>query len=239
MEKVCEYCGDSYKTDNSKRKYCSRKCVEESQKRRVTVKCNVCLKDFELKKSSDRNTKHCSMECRRKGKYHKLKNEIEFLTEEEKFDKKKKEFYKKVIENGDNCWGWKGNVDAKGYARLCLSSKFGDLKAYRFSWIMHNGPIPEGLLIRHICNNPICTNIKHLSLGTYKDNCNDKVKAGTQLRGEKNPSSKLKDSDVRTIKLKLKKGIKAKALSKEYHVSIQAIYDIKNNKQWKHITLEE
>lgn len=78
--------------------------------------------------------------------------------------------------NGD-CWPWNGVRDRHGYG---IHSKGrggeGKIKAHRFSYILTNGPIPDGLLVRHACDNPSCVNPCHLEIGTHKDNAMDMVK---------------------------------------------------------------
>ena len=64
-----------------------------------------------------------------------------------------------------------------------MTSKF---KAHRVSYEMANGPIPDGLIIRHKCDNPNCVNPKHLESGTQKDNMLD-----ASFRGRINPKSLL------------------------------------------------
>ena len=43
-------------------------------------------------------------------------------------------------------------------------------------WIVTHGPVPEGLVVRHKCDNRKCVKIEHLELGTLKDNSQDMVK---------------------------------------------------------------
>ncbi len=77
------------------------------------------------------------------------------------------------------CWDWEGSVDSKGYGQLQLDhitrKKTG---AHRVSWTIHFGEIPEGFVVRHKCDNPICARPEHLELGTQSDNMQDASKRG-------------------------------------------------------------
>ena len=71
----------------------------------------------------------------------------------------------------DDCWPWHGTRDRYGYGRIvCLNSI---QKAHRVSYEMANGPIQDGLLVMHSCDNPNCVNPAHLSVGTQKQNMKD------------------------------------------------------------------
>jgi hypothetical protein len=52
--------------------------------------------------------------------------------------------------------------------------------AHRIVWAHHNGPIPDGLVIRHACDNPPCVNPGHLLVGTVRDNIHDMLGRGRQ-----------------------------------------------------------
>lgn len=56
-------------------------------------------------------------------------------------------------------------------------------KVHRYIWEQTKGPIPEGMLVCHSCDNPRCINVYHLFLGTSQDNMDDKVKKGRQHFG--------------------------------------------------------
>ena len=70
----------------------------------------------------------------------------------------------------DKCWIWK-NGEAKWYGNfnICYCRE----QAHRISYALFVGPIPEGLLVRHRCDNPPCVNPFHLELGTHTDNRRD------------------------------------------------------------------
>lgn len=76
----------------------------------------------------------------------------------------------------DVCWEWIGSLsgsDGRGYMTLDGKKQLG----YRIVWEIFNGPIAEGMVIRHVkCDNPKCCNPQHLAPGTSGDNENDKYK---------------------------------------------------------------
>lgn len=75
----------------------------------------------------------------------------------------------------DGCWSWSGAKDGNGYGIISNRNK-GDKspeKAHRVSYEKHNGEIPKGMVIRHMCDNPECTNPEHLEIGTQTDNMQD------------------------------------------------------------------
>jgi HNH endonuclease len=47
--------------------------------------------------------------------------------------------------------------------------------AHRFAWTLENGAVPEGLVLRHRCDEPLCVALDHLELGTSADNSWDAV----------------------------------------------------------------
>ena len=74
-------------------------------------------------------------------------------------------FWDKVIVQ-DGCWSWKAKKDIYGYGMMLYDGK--NMAAHRISWIIHNGFIPDGMLVCHTCTNNSCTNPSHLFLSTKR-----------------------------------------------------------------------
>jgi len=53
----------------------------------------------------------------------------------------------------------------------------------RYLWERANGTIPEGLVVRHKCDNAACVELSHLELGTHAENMKDRDSRGRQFRG--------------------------------------------------------
>lgn len=112
------------------------------------------------------------------------------------------------------------------------------LKAHRLSWEINLGAIPKGMMIRHLCHNPLCCNPTHLLPGTAKDNHSDMQKAGRMFvpkaqKGEDNVSSKLTKSDVMNIYTSEDRGVD---LASKYNVSKTIISRIRRGRAWLSVT---
>ena len=66
------------------------------------------------------------------------------------------------------CWHWKGILGRDGYPLLRIGQR--RLVASRLSYLAYTGPIPEGLVIDHLCRNRSCVNPEHLESVTQSEN---------------------------------------------------------------------
>lgn len=89
------------------------------------------------------------------------------------------------FDGAKNRWGY-GNVTRDG---KCHS-------AHRLAWIEAKGPIPTGMCVMHKCDNPICINVAHLTIGTAKDNMADAAKKG---RMKARRSKKISDDQIKIM----------------------------------------
>ncbi len=86
-------------------------------------------------------------------------------------------FSAKVMpEPNSGCWLWTAAVDLKGYGKFWNGDRL--VGAHRFSYEFHNGPIPEGLHIDHLCSVTCCVNPEHLEAVTPRENCQRTVDRG-------------------------------------------------------------
>ena len=86
-------------------------------------------------------------------------------------------------EPNSGCWIWVGAAKAHGYGHIydgCGKFKL----AHRLSYEFFKGPIPEGHVVMHICDNPWCVNPDHLRAGTAQENVQDCLRKGRVDRSQ-------------------------------------------------------
>jgi len=127
------------------------------------------------------------------------------------------------------CLEWQAHRNNQGYGRFRIKN---DLwYAHRVLWTSINGKIPQEKCVLHKCDNPSCVNIHHLFLGTKQDNIRDRCRKGRSYlpKGEKNGNAKLTEKQVRQI---ISDNRIHRLIAKDYNISIENTWLIKNNKAW-------
>lgn len=82
------------------------------------------------------------------------------------------DFWNRVTKAGpDECWNYSGGGGTHGIVKY----QGGTYTNGRLAYILAVGPIEDGLVVRHKCDNGRCCNPAHLELGTYADNYRDMV----------------------------------------------------------------
>lgn len=88
-----------------------------------------------------------------------------------------KERFLKFVHPDQNtgCWLWSGAKFKSGYGKFNVSiNGFKKTwRAHRFSWLVHDKELIEGMDLCHSCDNRMCVNPNHLWLGTRKQNLLD------------------------------------------------------------------
>lgn len=102
--------------------------------------------------------------------------------------KQQDRFWRRVVkpEDPNGCWTFLGkDVCQKGYSRIALTPPgVGEryhMQAHRVAYELTHGPIPEGLVLDHLCRNRGCVNPAHLEPVTHRTNV---------LRGESNAAKR-------------------------------------------------
>ena len=110
------------------------------------------------------------------------------------------------INKTKSCWLWTGSKTREGYGQIWFERK--PVYVHRFYFELLNGPIPNGKIVMHKCDVPLCVNPKHLTLGTHRDNMIDKIqkKEETGMKFKiRRVTPAMKSEMIRMKKLGLKK----------------------------------
>lgn len=127
----------------------------------------------------------------------------------------------------DECWEWSGGRDTRGYGAFKIKGRL--VKAPRVSWTFANGPIPNGQIVCHTCDNPPCVNPVHLFTGTDADNNLDK-----DIKGRNH--QRFSHDEVRQIRAEYAGGgITQTALARRHKVDSKAIFDIVHHISYKYV----
>jgi hypothetical protein len=141
-------------------------------------------------------------------------------------------FWSKVNKT-PGCWEWTGRKDQHGRGNIKWNGT--PTKAPRVAWMLTHGPIPDGGLVCHSCDNPSCVNTDHLFLGTHRANMDDMVAKGRQPQGVRNGQSKLSERDVIEIRRRCKDGHAFVSVRAAFGCSGELVSQIHKRKLWKHI----
>jgi hypothetical protein len=72
------------------------------------------------------------------------------------------------VARGDGCWLWMGPINQMGYGRATHRGR--RQLAHRVAFELTNGPVPDGLVLDHLCRVKACVNPAHLEAVTNREN---------------------------------------------------------------------
>ena len=237
----CIKCGKEFKKykkpGEAPAKFCSNACRVVKEHHGKTI-CETCGIEFNWYRRDGRKPRICSHKCR-SGIVKTWMSPHGFSWKnisQEQMEKQLRICFDERVEKTEDCWIWTGSKISRGYGSFHSDGTNKRISAHRLSWTIHNGKIPEGLVVRHKCNNPICVNPDHLELGTLKDNSADRIAAGNSGVGSKNNLASLNEEKVKEIKSLLKIGLSGAEIGRRFDVTRTCINAIKKARTWKHVT---
>lgn len=166
-------------------------------------------------------------------------------------------FWSRVDRSGgpDACWPWIRRGDSL-VTRCSYGAAMFDgrrVLTHRFAYEVTKGPIPDGLIILHACDNPPCCNPAHLRAGTYADNTRDMMTKGRAATGSRSGAhthpeqvrrgadhgcAKLTDADIPDIFAMRATGALPKAIADAYGVSREGIRNVLSRHSWGHVPID-
>lgn len=141
--------------------------------------------------------------------------------------------------NGD-CWEWKGMPSHKYGEFTFKGVKYA---GHRFALELKlGGPIPEGHMACHTCDNTRCVRPDHLFAGTQQDNMRDMWAKGRARpvpppvqRGENNRTAKLSSVEVQELRMRRQNKEKLTDLAEAYGITVSQVWQIASGRAWTHL----
>lgn len=154
-------------------------------------------------------------------------------------------FWKKVNKDGPipshmphlgQCWMWMGATDKRGRGNIATQGHH-IIRHTWGSWLLHIGPIPNGMCVCHHCDNPNCVRPDHLWLGTQFQNVKDCKNKNRRAKGEMIGASKLTEVQVLEIRRRYvrRDSNNNRKLIKEFGICLDTFYNVTSRTSWKHI----
>jgi len=111
------------------------------------------------------------------------------------------ERWDRKVDRSSACWIWNG-TRRNGYGVMWISNV--TFYAHRVSYELFVGPIPDGMVVCHRCDTPLCVCPDHLFVGTRADNNADMDMKGRRRcvgpKGLSHPRAKLTEHDVASLR---------------------------------------
>jgi bacterioferritin-associated ferredoxin len=126
-------------------------------------------------------------------------------------------------------------TDSHGYKYVCLcrSGKVTNMTVSKLVCAAFHGPKPTNRhQAAHWDGDKKNNRADNLRWATPKDNCGDRFRHGTSVRGKQNPRARLTENDVRQIRTLIASGTLQTDVAKMFSVSKQCVASINCRRIW-------
>ena len=82
---------------------------------------------------------------------------------------RRRKFWAKVNKS-ETCWLWTGFITRQGYGQFGHGVRGVTMRAHKLAWEWENGPVPDGLVLDHLCRNRACVRPEHMEPVTPREN---------------------------------------------------------------------
>jgi len=106
-----------------------------------------------------------------------------------------------------------------------MDEKHRTLQAHRAAYQFFKGSIPEGMCVMHACDNRLCVNPAHLSLGTLADNIAD-----MDMKNRRGTKSRLTRAQAIEVKSLVESGISQQKIANMFGVDQTTVSRVKLGK---------
>lgn len=151
-------------------------------------------------------------------------------------------FWAKARRAANGCLEWTGGLDKDGYGKFQITlprlekhkQQQCHMRAHRLAYELTHGPVADGQLVLHSCDNPKCIDPDHLSAGTQLQNRREAVARGRVPFGERHNRAKLTERQAQEVICQRDAGVAARDIAGRLGIAQVTVYQI-GRLIWKHL----
>lgn len=135
--------------------------------------------------------------------------------------------FSRLLRSSDDCWEWQGMRISKGYGKIRDGQRMVAVHRLMYESV-HGVTLTPEQQVLHSCDNPCCCNPGHLSIGTNRDNIEDKIRKDRS-------GKKLNIAKVQGVKVFLALGFTQVEIARMFGVNPCTISRIATGDRWSHL----